>query len=201
MPCAPVPASLEISPLPAHIEGTSLPLQTRQTARFRACADSGSDFTNLKPFDLQCRRDLSPAPSLLRSTADRQLFLYHLRRQGDHQKQSTRGSHLGSPPWPARLREAGFQADAGRSPAEMSAAEPQTGWIPGSPSLTCKLRIRREVSFLLLTPTGSYSSKKRFKIPTPEHGCVESGIQKAYFCHLEQQCRPRRGNAQALRMT
>ena len=78
MPCLPVPASSEIAPLPAHIEGTSLPLQTRQMARFSAYPNSGSDFTDLKPFAFQCRRDLSPAPSLLRSTADRELFLYHL---------------------------------------------------------------------------------------------------------------------------
>lgn len=43
-------------------------------ARFRVYTNNGSDFTDLKPFEFQRRRDLPPAPSLLRSTADRELF-------------------------------------------------------------------------------------------------------------------------------
>ena len=76
MPCFPVPASLEIALLPAHTEGTSLPLD-RTNGKIQSL-HNGSDFTDLKPSALQCRRDLPPSPSLLRSTADTELFLYHL---------------------------------------------------------------------------------------------------------------------------
>lgn len=55
-------------------------------ARVRVCTNSGSDFTDLTPFEFPWRRGLSPAPSLLRSTADRELLSYHLPQARGHQK-------------------------------------------------------------------------------------------------------------------
>lgn len=162
VPCFPVPASLKISLLPAHIEDTSLPLQTWQMAR------------NSVPTETMVLILL--ALSCFNFSA-KGLWLHLLHSSALHCTQvrvSPETKYMRLSPCTTSL-------------AWMTVCSCISSWllVISSWDIRCCASNRLDsrvsftdlhvvnierMSFLLLTCSGSYSSKKWFIIPTPENG-------------------------------